>query len=215
MHHTFADSDGLPAPPKRLRQVADSLRQWSDSILQSVEGPDERAGTEMFLCSHVRFLGRFANSLDATAQLHEGHPPFQLRSVDQCNLVARHVAECLRSSQRGREKAVGLIAPRSVLCSLQERMEASCVPSKSTVRRARFLFAIAFALAMRPMFASHALPRMVYCSWCDSSPQGGRDWLISHVHILPPRSSEEILREGSTAGRALTEVATCRSFGFF
>ena len=65
------------------------------------------------------------------------------------------------------------------------------IPRKSAARRARSLFDFAFALAMRQHLLVADSPPILF-GWADSSPMGGRNWLVSHLHIWRARTASEM-----------------------
>ena len=70
--------------------------------------------------------------------------------------------------------------------------------SRSSVHRARVKLDLAFALLSRSLFKSPCITGEntaigpYYYMWADASPQAGREWLLSHIHILLPQSHRQL-----------------------
>eukprot|EP00974_Lingulodinium_polyedra_P045741 4385260-Lingulodinium_polyedra.AAC.1 len=61
------------------------------------------------------------------------------------------------------------------------------VRKKSTIHHARLTFDLAFALHSRDVLfpklpGGHQRCSVPFYGWADSSPQGGKDWLLLHMH---------------------------------
>eukprot|EP00971_Amphidinium_carterae_P336056 6472209-Amphidinium_carterae.2 len=65
-------------------------------------------------------------------------------------------------------------------------------PSEKVVRRARLSLDTALSVQMRAEFlGNHAKVSHLFL-WCDSSPQGARNWLLSQVHLWTPEQDEKM-----------------------
>ena len=60
--------------------------------------------------------------------------------------------------------------------------EPMAIPSKRTIARGRLNFDLGFELSMRSTFCPTGLPCPKYWVWADSSPMGGNNWLLVHLH---------------------------------
>ena len=81
-------------------------------------------------------------------------------------------------------KAICIATPAALAMSLLRILnERNVILSGASIRRARFAFDCAFALHMRSEFQQLG-PVSPCFIWADSSPQGGRDWLLMHMHYI-------------------------------
>ena len=60
--------------------------------------------------------------------------------------------------------------------------EPLAIPSKRTIARGRINLDLSFELSMRLTFCPRGLPCPKYWVWDDSSPMGGNNWLLVHLH---------------------------------
>eukprot|EP00969_Alexandrium_andersonii_P077833 3433255-Alexandrium_andersonii.AAC.1 len=173
---------------QQLRELADELRTWHGPLRASVEDVEQAQELTARMTSHVRFLEQLAesinpSSLSANRRSHDARALF--------NAVC--VADLFRNQKNLRQalsQALQIICPAAVATEIQES-GASIIPSPSSVRRSRFSLDMCFAMRMRERNRDWAdFPRFL---WLDSSPMGGEDLLVGHVHILRCRSAADFL----------------------
>ena len=111
------------------------------------------------------------------------------------------LADLLRNASNLRDsigRALPMILPPAMVQVCRARLEKGGVPRSSTTRRGISIFDFAFARWMRTQLFK-ALPDgsfyvAPFSMWCDSSPMGHRNWLISHMHILHARDKRSCLQ---------------------
>ena len=179
----------------RLLRIADELRSFYPVALASCE-PEDRPDKSMSLQSDMRFLQDLAATIEGPSRSSASSHRFPADVLIQTLLMA----DLLRDGSRLRalvEKALPLVVPAVLLPTALARLAAGGIPKTSTTRRNKCLLDMAFALYMREILVTelpdgrlHTTP---YFTWNDSSPMGGRDWFITHMHMLTTSVPREIL----------------------
>ena len=173
----------------RLGQIADALRGMAPGHLAGIEDESERCGSGRDLAVDVEFLEglgallapvdilgrglrRDDEDLNQTVNPHATYPGITIMRA----AMAGHMLKRMSDLDRIFRFAIEITAPaalvRPLLADLRKK-----TPIPATVRRARFSSDAAFSLLMRPHVA---LARPCWF-WADSSPQGGRNWLLSQM----------------------------------
>ena len=177
--------------PARIRQIADNIRQRSELVLASAIDAEEQAGMEVELASDVSVLDLLADALEprsSTTQRRLRHKAIELiATLRQAAFLKQRKG--LLESLRG---SIELTVPALLRPMFHARLtEPGVIPSEKSVRTARFIFDVAFAMYWRQRndaAQSSARPSPIYL-WADSSPQGGRNWLMIQTHELAHSTS--------------------------
>jgi hypothetical protein len=176
-----------PNVEMRLRELAERVRRWAPQVLMQAD-PDVIADARLELTSAIRFVEDLACTLSVSTVSDSFAERFGAAKLIDC----MQVAEMLRDQTKLKMAMAGAIR---VLCppSLAFKLEATLnsrggLPSPSAIRRARFAFDCAFALYTPSRLVDETVPGKPVCKpffcWLDSSPLGGRDLLIGHVHAM-------------------------------
>ena len=174
----------------RMVQIADRLREFAPRLLASCLDADQQGAEEFQLVSDVQFLESVAASVSSNPH---GSDLGRMRPAES-------LIECLRGahllSNRGEfinvvRHGIRLVLPPALARALETRMQQGhLVLKKSAIIRGRFGFDCAFALLCRTELPAGG----TWYAWADSSPQGGRDWLLGHSHHLLASTAPELLK---------------------
>ena len=181
----------------RFKQLAADLRVWAPSIIASFDEEEDAAGARLALQDHVGWLA-------ACSRISEP-PPGNRASADP---AAVWNSLLLRSYLRDNDQmagavsaSVGIILGGKLTQAACAEFQAPSIPSSSSLQRADVSADVALMLVGRALESEQG----PYCRYCmaDSSPQCGRDWLLS----LQYRIREAHLVETFRAARALAATA--------
>lgn len=183
-----------------MRQIADSLVEWTPDILGSAGDDDDRAGRRMRLESMVAWLRCADDMADSTCLLESRieRRQFGEWNEDLCQFVAYRTGfllECLilsfdlRSASTlssSLQHAVRTLPP-AWSSSLKALLHGShSMPAPATMSRARLYVDVGFMLYKQAYFSrllgERQLP-VVY-GLVDSSPQGGRNWELTQIDYI-------------------------------
>ena len=119
----------------------------------------------------------------------------------ECVLAAAHLSK-QSNLEHVVQKAVFIACPPALAPMLVKRLRSNVVYKKDTINRGRLALDAALALHSRTIFAPPDLsPPPLLFVWADSSPQGGRDWLLAHAHVLKSDTRQEHLKLLRAVGR--------------
>ena len=169
------------------QQLADQLCKWAPAIV-AAHGGSVAAELE----KHVIWLREFAQShsqpsrgpgktqrWDSRVALFFFRGAWALRDFDNLPMAIRSMGAATEAAQVPIEKSAdlerrGLLAPKR-----GELKDRDPCPSGSTLRKMAFYIDVAAMLWERRRRTR--FPPVASYGWADSSPQGGRDWLISKM----------------------------------
>ena len=164
--------------PELCADLASSLRRWSPSICNHAEDAEVALGEHMLLSHFITWLEGCSQRLTSVSisdcrarALREIHAVLLRLSLRN----DRSMPEVLPSACELLFPGLFDTGPNSPL-----QVATKAFPSRSTLQRAMFRLDAAFVLAHRQAAQE---PQLLYF-WCDSSPQGGRDWLISKHRVV-------------------------------
>ena len=191
------DSEGDPVQvAKRLRSIADDIKHMLPAHLAAAEEWEDRDALSLAAQSNVRFLENFAHSIDPAQLLRQERRYSAFALIESVCL-----SDMLRRARNLREivrRALPLVLPAALAEVGIARLHVGGIPRTSTARRARTLFDVAYMLFMRDLLVPSPPPRrtpaLTFFAWCDSSPMGGRNWLLSHMHILRVSDKDDMLQ---------------------
>ena len=175
------------------------LRDWAPLLASTAADADDRESILGEVSSSVSFLRRLAASLatgsigGATA-LPSDRDGRQKYSPEQ--LVALVRSGHLLKNRRNLPDILAFLLPVCLPLFLQRPMQEAIrqggvLPSRMTMTRARFVFDVALSMHARGLYFStlggheDTQAKVIYV-WADSSPQGGRNWLLIEVHMVEP-----------------------------
>ena len=176
----------------KLRSVANHVRMWAPSVLTACLDDEERAGTHGMLESDIRFLEGAAAAVDPAAARSQqlGRREIESEALIECLRIAQFLTNAGMLDQVVRN-SLRLTCPPFLAQALENRLNGTrTVAKRTTIFRSRLAFDAALALTMRDVLKE---PLLIYM-WADSSPQGGHDWLLSHMHYVVGSSTAELLQ---------------------
>ena len=170
-----------------LSTVSDFLRSLSSMHVALPPGLDEQI-FKAELGSHVALLDRLSLTFQPPVTMHERYKFSSKALIDWL-----HAASLLRNRSKLKQ-AVELCVPHVIPVACQEMVRSSLdsatpVPSRESIRRARFLFDGGLAMRARDLF----LPQLPLYVGSDSSPQGGANWLLTQVQMLQVQNQHECI----------------------
>ena len=191
--------------PEEVQSVADHIRMWAPCILQAseTEGADDAAGAEMMLSRAVHKLDAVSHSLSGKALLDDVGPKHSAIQLVEILAVSQVLANQEELANVVR-KCVALAVPPAFQSASFAKLQrhGKSVPSRRSVHRAQFTFDVAWALHSRRFYSQSEECPVAFFFWADSSPQGGRDWMLCHCHAVRPRSAQQ-MREALAALQGL------------
>ena len=124
------------------------------------------------------------------------------KTLVQCFIMSRDLRS-RRALKQVLSKAIKLALDPALAYSVLQNEDWEMVPSASTLSRANLQVDIAYMLVLRKEFQAEKARgvRRYRFLKVDSSPQGGKDWLLSEVVAL----SSEDMKKLTTAFNALAE----------
>ena len=129
----------------------------------------------------VQLLDSMALMVDtkvAPEEIASRHPAAALLEAAR----ATHALKDPAKLQHAALRRLSIALPPALCLAMSSRlMSGRKDVKKSGVYRARMMFDLAFALYSRSLLVNDEsnLPRRPIFVWSDSSPQGGRDWLLT------------------------------------
>ena len=176
-----------PALSTQIHSAADDLRSWASAILNEAQEAGEAEDmVHQRLRKHVQFLEDLALSISGSGSADQSMMGTRKHSATQLVMQLQAAALLKNGSmlQSIVRKAICIATPAALAMSLLRMLnERNVILSGASIRRARFAFDCAFALHMRSEFQQLGPVRPCFI-WADSSPQGGRDWLLIHMHYI-------------------------------
>ena len=184
-----------------FQNLSDELRGWATSILAQHEG--DAADVERLLTTFVSWLDRCAVTLTGDTWQDfgweaTGNGGYVNNAGQKGRFRAEFLISCLVFTFNLKSTSAGAplkrIMRRCFRCTppelrdgLDRMLAAAELPSPATLVRARFWADVAF---MRSMAATHQRIIQgggILFGLTDSSPQGGRNWLLSEYTFLKPK----------------------------
>ena len=169
-----------------LQTLADRLRQWAPGIIAN-----NSRSTRLELERYVRFLDGAAAGLGAGYNVHPVAQNQERRAGGSRYLAESLIHAVIGSSMLKNRSRLQDIAMHCIKLTVPEQMRSACLeatqriilnmPSPSAARRAQLSLDLAFMRHWRSMLASRSVHLYL---WVDSSPQGGRDWLLSSYAMI-------------------------------
>ena len=170
-------------------EAANALRSWAPAVLASQDGGPVSAaflatrGQLEDLCSLIEFNAEVADQRsrrleDIREQRRWGSAELQI-CWQAASLMKKMRA--LPEAVRLLSKAVTAAIPAALATGCRPCPPEAAAPSEATLSRLNFAVDVAAMLLAR----ANARPGATRYGWADSSPQGGRDWLLSKVSVIP------------------------------
>ena len=208
--------------PGRMHALVRDMRRWCDGL----DDPNDVT----MMQSYILWLTKTAESLDCLAQ--HGHVLTRLknsaewkgRSVE--GLVGKHgfktvhlievimhcsllknksqVAESLKSALR-------ILLPPDLSASLLREADKLPIPSDYVLSRFQLALDTGYMMWMRDRFRHIVETHGVIFSLSDSSPQGGRDWLLSEQYVVSSLTKPGYFRPRDRHAHACWRAANTRS----
>ena len=178
-----------------------SSRVQTSRLQQGVLGQGARLRVRAWAPRHL-IRHRSAKMLAAIRSKPQQQQQLTGRYTSWFAIQAVMFSSFLRDSakiQDALKQGIMMAFPQTIANNLLQMLEESPNPHAGTLSRWRVLFEAAACLQLRPRLAKffnsteppqspqHASVPMAMHVLVDSSPQGGRDWLLSEVHMLGHR----------------------------
>lgn len=163
--------------------LASFLRQWSSHILNGVQGAEHQAECQFFLEDQVARLDRMDRAAERKWQLSAGYVRERLTPSRLLHglLAAMHLRNRGKLSDTLKHglQSAGLSGDAVEEMSLH-------APCDSQIQRSQVLIDSALCKYFAEEVFNEEPLGFLYL-WADSSPQGGTDWLLSIVRIIPQK----------------------------
>ena len=174
----------------RLWDCIRDLRSWAPAV-RELDQQGFHEGAELSLRSHVSLLESVAWNVAGHASMDgpSGSGPAQLVQLVRLGRMIKRSDELELVLRR----AVSIVCPAFAVQHVTRALSERPPPlSKTHLQRITQAFDYALALHAREVFATTAA--LPWYGFCDSSPQGGHDWLLSYSHALTAGSASDLLR---------------------
>lgn len=173
---------------ERWAEAANALRRWAPAVLASQHGGP---GSADFLATRSQL-----EDLVSSMEIHTEVADEQSRRAEvreqrrwgSAELLIFWQAAALLKNMRALPEAVRMLSraasaaiPAALAMGRHPHPPDTAAPSAATLGRLSFAVDIAAMLLAR----TNARPGATRYGWADSSPQGGRDWLLSKVSVVP------------------------------
>ena len=191
---------------RRVHAMADQMAISLECEKRSMAAKFQRAADLVRELSGLRYLRQDDECADTVVflqaqsdQYRNGHYR-QTPHAYSCEVLIEAVvmADMLRDGSKLREivrRSCKALLPPAQFEVVVENLNTGGIPRVSAARRARCYFDFAFAVAMRQHICAPgdaaAAPPILY-GWADSSPMGGRNWLVSHFHLWRAQTASEM-----------------------
>ena len=165
-----------------LDSIESDLKRWMPAIVSAESGLESESSVAAKVIRHIetlrsvkaQFTGtfddRFMKQYPAAKFIDSLRGAWLLRNSRDLKDIAKRV--------------VAVCAPSVMQSSLLARLdEAMVMPSRASLHRGRIILDVSYALSMRSVFSPLTTSPPVWWMWADSSPMGGADWLLVHIHF--------------------------------
>ncbi|CAE7229370.1 unnamed protein product [Symbiodinium sp. CCMP2456] len=163
--------------PAVVSKHAQRLRAWAVPVLESTPDDDERSFLQMELGDTVSWLDALEAQMDWQSRSSRGHrhPSRLLINCVFFRFTLGSAAKVSKAFKLALQVGVPGLDLRSLASSGR-------LPSKTTLARASTYLDIAYLLYCQKKWGES---EHVTFMWADSSPQSGRDWLMSMMTACP------------------------------
>ena len=180
----------------KLSANAGRIRSWAPAVIQRVAGEDEQAMLKLELVDSVEWIEGLQSSMgwQASKSRGQGYSNRQLMNAVFFRFTLGNGAKASKAFQLA--LAVGIPEVDLQGLAVQTR-----IPSKTTMSRGSVCLDMAYLLYCQDKWKQD---RHLMFMWADSSPQSGRNWLMS---MATTGRADKILEAASAA----TYLARTRS----
>ena len=161
----------------RVATLAERVRGWAPAILGSIDDEDEQSAVQLELADTLQWFENLTSSFAGPMQRLRHPSHVMIASVFLTFLLGsrKHLGEAI-------PLALKIALPG---LDLQDLAKQTQVPRSTTLARASTYLDFAFIMYCREQWQQE--PHFLY-AWGDSSPQSGRDWLMT-LHAYCPAAS--------------------------